>query len=129
MKVVPVIRTTTEGPLSTSKLWAAALEKGQGFLYVARVDERPGQKRIVHLSLDAKGGVTEKFNPLDIRAHPWKGWECRRNPGATLRGKGAKKAKAGGAKKAKAKAGGTKKVSKPSRGPALDPETLFPTVS
>jgi hypothetical protein len=77
-KVVPVIRTTSEGALSTSKEWKIAQEKGQKFLYLVKVIEAGGKKPIYicAVSKDAKSG--DRFNSIDLRSTTWKGWDSRK---------------------------------------------------
>ena len=85
IKIVPVIKTI-DGPLGQSKIWNEVLEdtkKKDKFLFVIRILEVAGKQTVYVCAptKDAKAG--EKFASIDLRAFPWTGWDCRKNPGKT----------------------------------------------
>jgi hypothetical protein len=112
MKVVPVIKTI-EGPLSNSKEWAAAGDKGQKFLYVIRLMSPAGKGFVCAVDKNAKSG--DKFSAIDLRSMDWAGWPCRKSPGKSKGKKVVSKSKT----KAKAKkSAGKPKVKKGYTAPA-----------
>lgn len=101
-KVIPVI-WTLGGGLKQSKEVAKAKELGQKFLYVVKVTDKGV---VVSATKGAKSGET--FATIDLRAPSWGGWDCRVNPGKTLKAGKSKAKKAAPKAKAKTKAAASK---------------------
>ena len=71
--VVPVIKTI-DGPLGTSKEWAAAQGKGQEYLWVIAVNTA---QKVFTCAMTKTAKVGDKFAAIDLRSLDWEGWPSR----------------------------------------------------